>query len=315
MRLTFGRRTDRDAARGADVAERTLFLQGQMAARGQAKDRRVNDLSEVEFRVYSQWGEDGIIEWLVSQVVVPNRRFVEFGVEDFREANCRFLLRHRGWKGLVMDGSERNMEALKADPVYWQHDLTARAAFVTAENINGLIADAGFAGPLGLLSIDVDGNDYWIWKAIDLVDAAIVSCEFNAVLGDRHALEIPYDAAFARRAAHASGLYWGASIAALRQLAEQKGYVFVGTNSAGMNAFFVKRDLAGPVRDKLVEAKAHPSRFRESRDDAGRLTFVGGRARLAAIGDMPVVDVATGSTVRLRDLDRPYSDAWLSELS
>ena len=315
MRLTFGRRTDRNAARGIDVAERTLFLQGQMAARGQAKDRRVNDLSEVEFRVYSQWGEDGIIEWLVGQLVVPNRRFVEFGVEDFREANCRFLLRHRGWKGLVMDGSERNMEALKADPVYWQHDLTARAAFVTAENINGLIADAGFAGPLGLLSIDVDGNDYWIWKAIDAVDAAIVSCEFNAVLGDRHALAIPYNPAFARRAAHTSGLYWGASIAALRQLAEQKGYVFVGTNSAGMNAFFVKRDLAGPVRDKLVEAKAHPSRFRESRDDAGRLTFVGGRARLAAIGDMPVVDVATGATVRLRDLDRPYSDAWLSELS
>ena len=310
MRFALGRQNERRAARVADSADRTLFLQGQIAARGQAKNQRLNDLTEVEFRVYSQWGEDGIIEWLVAQVDVPNRRFVEFGVEDFREANCRFLLRHRGWKGLVMDGSERNMEALKADPVYWQHDLTARAAFVTAENINGLIADAGFAGPLGLLSIDVDGNDYWVWKAIDCVEPAIVSCEYNSVFGDRRPLTIPYDPAFTRRAAHPSGLYWGTSISALMRLAEEKGYVFVGTNSAGMNAFFVKRGLAGPVLDKLEETKAHPSRFRESRDASGKLTFVGGTDRLRVIADLPVVNIATGDTIRLGEVDEPYSEAW-----
>ena len=310
MRL-FRRQKERQA-RLADTAERALFLQGQIAARSQPKQRRLRDLADAEFRVYSQWGEDGIIEWLVSQVEVPNRRFIEFGVEDFREANCRFLLRHRGWKGFVMDGSESNMASLRKDPIHWMYDLTAQAAFVTAENICGLIADAGFAGRVGLLSIDLDGNDYWVWKAIDNVDAAIVVCEYNAVFGDRHALSIPYNPGFERGAAHSSGLYWGSSIEALRQLSAERGYVFVGTNSAGMNAFFVKQELAAPVLDKLAETKAYPSRYRESRNETGKLTFVGGVERLSVIGDMPVVNVTTGATLTLRAVDRPYSAAWLS---
>ena len=312
MRL-FRKQKERQA-RLADTAERTLFLQGQMAARSQPKQSCLRDLAEAEFRVYSQWGEDGIIEWLVSQVEVPNKRFIEFGVEDFREANCRFLLRHRGWKGFVMDGSESSMATLRSDPIHWMHDLTARAAFVTAENISGLIANAGFAGPVGLLSVDVDGNDYWVWRAIDNVDAAIVICEYNAVFGDRHALSIPYDPAFERRAAHSSNLYWGASVEAMRRLAAEKGYVFVGTNSAGMNAFFVKRELAAPVLDKLAETKAYPSRYRESRNESGKLTFIGGVERLSVIGDMPVVDVATGATLTLGSVDRLYSEAWLNSM-
>jgi len=85
---------------------------------------------------------------------------VEFGVEGFTEANCRLLLEHPNWKGLVMNGSERYMAALKPSWLSWMHDLTAKAAFVSTENVNALIQDAGFAGPLGLLSIDIDGNDY-----------------------------------------------------------------------------------------------------------------------------------------------------------
>ena len=298
----------------ADLAERSLFLQGQMAAKSMDPEKRLTCLADAEFRVYSQWGEDGIVEWLVAHVDVPNDRFVEFGVETFKEANCRFLLQNRNWKGLVLDGSESNMAALRAQSFYWMHDLTERAAFVTAENINGLIAEAGFDGPLGILSVDIDGNDYWVWQAITCVNPAIVICEANPVLGDLHPVTVPYDPSFWRFDAHHSGLYFGASIAALRHLATEKGYRFVGTSSTGINAFFVRDDLAPPVLALLAEVKAFPPRHRDSRGTDGRLSYVSGLKRFDLIAGLPVVNVITGETASLGDLGMPYSEEWLKAI-
>ena len=115
------------------------------------------------------------------------RSFIEFGVESFAEANTRFLIENRGWRGLVLDGNKDYMEALRKDALYWRHDLTAVPAFITAENINGLIRDADFAGSIGILSVDIDGNDYWVLEAIDCVDPAIIICEINGVFGDLRA--------------------------------------------------------------------------------------------------------------------------------
>ena len=298
----------------ADFAERSLLLQGNASARALPRGQVIGDLSEVEFRVFSQWGEDGIIDWLVSHIPVPNTRFVEFGVETFREANCRFLLQNRNWKGLVMDGSEQHLASLQALPLYWMFDLTAKPAFVTAENINQLIEEAGFAGPLGILSVDIDGNDYWVWKAIDIVDPAIVICEYNPTLGDTRPVTVPYKPDFTRFDGHHSGLYFGSSIAALKHLAKAKGYTFLGTNSNGINAFFVKDALADKVLPLLKEQKAFPSRHRDSRDEAGNLSFTGGAGRFSLIEEMPVVDVETGETLQLKEIAKPYSDAWLKAM-
>jgi hypothetical protein len=294
-----------------DFIERSLLLQGRHAATGLAAE--IETLSEAEFRVFSQWGEDGIVEWLVNHLDMSDHRFIEFGVESFREANCRFLLQHRNWRGLVMDSSEQNMAALRKERLFWMHDLTAKAAFIARENINDLIVTEGFAGPLGILSIDLDGNDYWVWKAINCVNPAIVICEYNPILGDQHALAVPYDAQFQRFSAHYSGLYFGCSIAALRHLAEQKGYTFVGTNSNGINAFFVRNDLGERVLRLIRYVKAFPSRHRDSRDRKGQLSFVRGQDRFRLIQDMPVVDVRTGETILLRKVNRPFSDEWARE--
>lgn len=287
------------------------MLQGTTAARALPKNRPIEDLSEVELRVFSQWGEDGIIEWLVAHVPVPNTRFIEFGVENFAEANCRFLLQNRNWKGLVLDGSARHMETLRASRLSWMYDLSAKHAFVDAENINALIQEAGFAGPLGLLSIDIDGNDYWVWKAITTVDPAIVICEYNSILGDTRPIVVPYEPRFRRQKSHPSWLYFGCSIAALKRLAAEKGYTFVGTNSHGINAFFVKDSLAQSVLPLLKTQKAFPSRHRDSRDEDENLSFAGGLERFRLIQDMPVTDVETGEMLLLRDIGAPYSEAWL----
>lgn len=291
--------------------EDILLLQGAIAARQVAAMDRPACLPDVEFKVFSQWGEDGIIEWLVSRLPGIPQRFIEFGVHDFTEANCRFLLQHRNWRGLIMDGSADNMAAVRARPLHWRHDLTAVAAFITRDNIDGLIRESGFAGEVGILSVDLDGNDYWVLEAIRSVDPWIVICEYNAVFGDSLPISVPYDAAFVREQAHPSYLYWGASIAAFGHWAARRGYVLLGSNRAGNNAFLVRQDVAARCfADVPANRAPFPSRYRESRDAHGRLSFAGRLDRLALLQGLPVIDVVSGETLRLAPHMPLYSDRW-----
>jgi hypothetical protein len=255
-------------------------------------------LREAEFAVFSQWGEDGILQWLLARVPIAEETFVEFGVENYTEANTRFLLAHLNWSGLVIDGSEAHIDAIKRQPIHWQHDLTAVHAFITRENINELIARR-FLGDIAVLSIDVDGNDYWIWEAIDVVSPRIVVCEYNSVFGCERAITVPYDPQFFRTAAHYSNLYFGASLPALCRLAERKGYVFAGCTRAGNDAFFVRRDVAGKVPALTANEGYVLSKVRESRDRDGKLSFVSGADRLKLIADCEVFDVDQGKVVPL----------------
>jgi len=186
---------------------------------------------------------------------------------------------------------------LRGDPLMFLRDLTPRSAFITAENIDGLIVEAGFGGDLGVLSIDIDGNDYWVWEAIRSAQPRIVIVEYNSVFGPDAAVVVPYAPDFYRRTAHFSWLYAGASIAALALLGERKGYALVGSNSAGNNAFLVRKDVLGQLRPLTANEAWVESTFRESRDEAGRMTFLSGTKRLELIADLPLIDVRTGATV------------------
>ncbi len=260
-------------------------------------------IHDAEFSVYSQWGQDGILEHVFNHVPVENDTFVEFGVHHYRESNTRFLLQHRNWRGLVLDGDPANIESIVADKLSWQYELQARHGFVTAENINGLIRDAGFSGDIGLLSIDIDGMDYWVWKAIDVVEPRVVVTEYNSLFGAGDAVTVPYDPKFRRRAAHYSHLYFGASVAAFDQLARSRGYRFIGCTSAGNDAFFVREDCLGGLRPVSAREGFVASRTRESRGRNGELTRLDRDAGRELIADMELVDVRTGGRVRVRDLD------------
>jgi len=290
-------------------------LVGRMASWEVRSKKEICSLQDVEFKVSSQWGEDGIIDWLIERANIPpvSQSFIEFGVESYREANTRFLLQNRNWRGLIMDGSSSMISAVQEDSVAWAHDLTVQPAFITRENINNLISSAGFVGDIGLLSIDLDGNDYWIWEAIDVVRPILCICEYNAVFGDQYPISIPYDAAFNRTSAHHSNLYFGASITALTSLAARKGYRFVGTTSAANDAFFVREDYATQFVDSSIQhIQALPSRFRESRDEVGNSNYVGGIERVKQISELPVVNVETKTIVKLCELEEIYSREWLS---
>jgi hypothetical protein len=250
------------------------------------------ELAAHEFRVFSQWGEDGIIQHLLRHVAVGRKIFVEFGVEDYTEANTRFLLINDNWSGLVIDGGAANIGAIRRDEIYWQHNLKAVESFITRENINALLTEHGATGEIGLLSIDIDGMDYWVWEAITVVNPAIVIVEYNSRFGAERAVTVPYDPAFVREKAHHSHAHYGASLAALVGLGRCKGYAFVGSNRAGNNAFFVRRDLlAAPLRN-LTAAEGYVCRqFREARGADGRLIFPTPEEEAALVSSLPVVEV------------------------
>ena len=229
--------------------EKILLLLGRMMAEKVSKKGKVNFLSEVGFQIFSQFDEDGIIQYLISHLDIPKEAeiFVEFGVEDYRESNTRFLLMNNNWSGLVMDGSEENIKRIKKSYYYWKYDLIAKHAWITRENINQLIKEEGIEGEIGLLSIDIDGVDYWVWESIEVVNPIIVVIEYNAFFGIEKAVTVPYEPNFYRYNYHPTGMYFGASLKALYKLGEKKGYAFIGCSSGGVNTFFVRKDKLNEV--------------------------------------------------------------------
>lgn len=271
-----------------------LMLLGTLLARQNKTLPVLDNISDAEFKVFSQTGDDGIIQYLINKICIPETTFIEFGVENYVESNTRFLLKYNNWSGLVIDGSAKAIRYIMSDDIYYQHDLKTLQAFITAENINDLICSQGFRGEIGLLSVDIDGNDYWVWKAINVVTPVIVIAEYNSVFGIDRALTVPYKPDFVRADAHYSHLYFGASLKALCMLAEEKGYAFVGSNSIGNNAYFVRKDHLGDLKALCPEEGYIYSRFRESRDKKGNLNYLSGSERYECIKGMPVYNVVTG---------------------
>jgi hypothetical protein len=264
---------------------------GRLETRQTAAGKTQN-LADYEFRVFSQWGEDGIIQYLIRNVVIAEKTFIEFGVETYREANTRFLLMHDNWRGLIIDGGRENIDSVKAEDLYWRYNLTAVHAFITPSKINELFISNGVSGPIGILSIDIDGMDYWVWKNISSVSPAIVVAEYNARFGPDRSVTMPLDENFTRASAHYSMIYYGASLAALVKLGAEKGYAFVGCNSNGNNAFFVREDLMPAGWVSLTSRQGYvPCQFREGRTPNGDLAFMTGEEETKLLESLPLVEV------------------------
>jgi hypothetical protein len=279
--------------RRIDLIEgRAIYLQEAMGRIEARQTETARTLREAEFRVFSQWGEDGILQFLVRHVPIEKNTFVEFGVQDYLESNTRFLVVKDNWSGLVIDGNVENIEKIRHSEIYWRHNIRAECAFVTRDNINDVIRSAGIGGDIGLLSVDIDGNDYWVWQAIDAVKPRIVVTEYNARFGADRAVSVPYDPQFVRGGAHYSMIYYGASLAALAQLGEAKGYALIGCNSAGNNAFFVRKDVQPANLPGLSAREAYVSAsFREARDSFGNLSFLSPAEEQKLLDSLPLVDL------------------------
>jgi len=271
-----------------------------------AKVESSSDFSSHGFKVFSQWDEDGLIQHLVSRAGITQRTFVEIGVGDYSEANTRLLLQNNNWSGLIIDCETASMQKVRESELYWRYRLTALDAFVDADNVNRLLIENGMQGDIGLLSIDIDGVDYWVWKAINAVSPEIVICEYNGLFGSRARVTVPYDARFDRTQKHYSWLYAGASLAALEHLGQQKGYTLVGTSSGGNNAFFIRNDIF--QRGSILRSARVYTRpmFRESRNPNGSLSYLDISEGIRLIEDLEVFDIDQQRLVKIADISLSY---------
>ena len=203
-------------------------------------------IRNAEFKVFSKHGLDGILLYIFSKVGVTNRTFAEMGVEAGRECNTANLSINFGWQGMIIDGNKELIESAK---IYYQGKKVKPVyCFVTAENINQLLIDNDIHGEIDLFSMDVDGNDYWIWKAINVIRPRVVVAEYNAAFGLKP-ITIKYNPDFH----YQRDSYFGASLAALAKLAKEKGYILVGCDRHGHDAFFARKDVA---EGKFIELSA-----------------------------------------------------------
>lgn len=194
---------------------------------------KIKNLSLFERSFHSQNGEDGIISIIFKKIGVTNRFCVEFGVHPFVGNTVR--LKNKGWDCLHMDGSGDG-QSIKRE-------------FITAENINGLFAKYGVPQEFDLLSIDIDSNDYWAWKAIEDYHPRVVIMEYNASVPPDQSKSVAYDPNLTWDKTD----YFGASLLALQRLGESKGYSLVGCDSRGVNAFFILKEL---VEEKFIPMSA-----------------------------------------------------------
>lgn len=257
-------------------------------------------IQEKEFRVYSQFGDDGIIQWLLYSLNINNGKFIEFGVGDYYESNTHFLLINNRFAGFVIDGSKENIDTVRQSTMYWRYNLSANQHFIDSDNVQDLLAGSGFK-KIELLHIDLDGNDYWILRALDFsdLDPDILILEYNSTFGNERAISVPYDPSFSRISAHHSGKYFGASLPALNSLAQSKGYYFIGCNSAGNNAYFLADRFLSKIPKTDIYDGFQRAGFRESRDKLGKLTFSDADQDLNQIRGMPVIDITTETVTRL----------------
>ncbi len=227
-----------------------------------AKRKEVPSLRETGFRVFSQFEEDGLLLFIFAMIGTASERFIEIGANDGINSNCANLAINFGWHGLFVDANrpaiKRGMRFYQKYPDPYHYPPKFVCASVTRENINAIIKDAGFEGHVDLLSIDIDGNDYWIWDAITVVEPRVVIIETHVEFGLNNVV-VPYDPNYVYPGKHPD--YHGASPIAMIKLGKKKGYRFVGANRLGHNHIFVKEDLAGDLLPE-VDAESvlqHPS--------------------------------------------------------
>lgn len=206
-----------------------------------------NRLMAQAFRLCSQNGEDGISLAIFNAVGATCRRFVEIGCGP-NGGNSGFFAQELGWQGLMLDMQETNIHKIRRK--FGTTDVRSQAVRVTRDNVNQLLHDHAITGEVDFLSIDIDGNDYWIWDVLTACNPRVVVVEYNSAFGPNRSVVVPYNDADQEQ----KSVYYGASLRALDHLARSKGYRLVATEPRGVNAFFVRNDVGTDVPASRVDA-------------------------------------------------------------
>jgi hypothetical protein len=227
-----------------------------------------------EFSVYSAGGEDGILNYLHSLIINPNQYFVEIGASNGVANNTAFFALAKKHTGLMVEGNKRTSQASKLFYSLFNKAVFCMNSYVSLKNIDKITKLFHYPDP-DILSLDIDGNDYYILKAIlqNGILPKVIVVEYNATMGPDAPLSIPYTEVFDYSSAHPTRLYYGASFAAWNLLLESYNYSHITVDSLGVNSFFARQecltcDLSGlPTakifRDNYMESKEHAMNWAE----------------------------------------------------
>ena len=245
------------------------------------------DLLSERFGYLSQNEEDGLLLALFKRIGATNHRFVEIGC-GMNGGNSGFFAQECGWSGLMVDAKTASIE--KVQVRFKGHQVRVLKQRVTREGVNAMLEKFGFTGELDLLSIDIDGMDYWLWEAVSTCSPRVVAIEYNWLFGAEHAVTIPYASDFDLSAIGNRG-YRGASLAALAHLGRTKGYRLVATER--VNAFFLRNDLAPDIREiDVARGYRAPLNITRAKDVFHKIAKAG----------LPLVDVVSGRSAPVADL-------------
>jgi hypothetical protein len=281
------------------------FALGQSAILASRQSHsKVKNLWDAEVKVYSQWGEDGILDYICEIIALAKPRFLEIGAGNFLKCNSRFIAEFRNASVVAVD-ARADLLSAPLHSLKWKNHIELVHEWITPDNVNSIIELAKQKmNSVDIFSLDLDGNDYWILERANLSQFKVVVVEYNALFGSTHEVTVPRNDRFERHKEHASGLYYGASLKAFVELLKLKGFVFIGTNRSCVNAFFIKKNLRSKFKtlkmqnlDKYVD-----STIRESRDSFGKLSFLAGIDRNIVIESLPLWNVASQVMVKVRDV-------------
>ena len=293
-----------------DNSKRSIVLNGKAClVHNKNKYDEIISINQAEFKIFSQNGEDGIIDYLFYKISIQDAKYVEIGVENYEEANTRFLYESSNAQGLIIDNSF-DLEEINSNFEVWKGRLKVEKNFVTTKNIHSLLEKHNFDKNLDLFSIDIDGIDYWIIKELPRKISKIFIAEFNPVFGSELEISVPNIDDFNRTDYHFSNLCWGMSLRALINLMQKKGYLFLGTNLLRNNAFFVTKDYEKQFIQILNKIdfqnlyKFTDHNFMESRDENGKLSYVKKNQQLNIIKNCEVIDLSNENKglVKIKEL-------------
>ena len=280
-----------------DELKYKIGISAILASRQQYQNYK--SIEEADLQVFSQYGEDGIIDFLTTKLNLTKPSFTEIGTEDYSESNTRFLFQRTNTKGLIIDSDPNLNEKVKnvLNNYYWKGDLSPVSSFVTRDNIKDLLSHHGEDWlNCDIFSLDIDGNDYWIMKEIiNECNQKIIILEYNSYFGAEASVTTPYQDCFNRTTYHYSNLCWGASLRALASLLACNGYTFAGSNLNNSNGFWVKEDLFAKLEieaPSLSNLSRYTKNFcRESRNKDGSLSYTPSNQRLSEIKDCLLVNL------------------------
>ena len=289
--------------------EKRLYMLGSSHfIKSRAYYKNIENLSDTEFKIYSQNGEDGILDYLIFSLGIKRPKFIEIGIGDYSESNSRFIFERTSPKGMVVDSIPDLENKIKKRIKIWKGDLKIVNKEINSNNVLDTIKKDKMMVDLDLFSIDIDGIDYWVLDKLPKFFSKIVVLEYNPTFGFELEVSVPNIPNFNRSLYHYSNLCFGMSFKAALNLMDKKGFYFVGSNFLKNNAFFISKKYKKKKYFKnlrIDKSKSNvDSNFRESRDLNNKLNYLSGNKKIKEIINCKVVNLGNKKKkiAKIRDL-------------